>query len=409
VRAMLEKVSNKTLDFIAIVRPDDLHSALLSETCGGALPNREPSSGDISKYFWRSLGFCRIGSSSWFGLASDPEHSCHHLAAENDYDSPLLSQSTFEVELEREMRAVLEGGSDNDYAEFLSRVWGDVPNNDQRWTYTDKKGNTVLHLAATSFKPASVQWILSREKLLLHQRNIQGETPLDSLLIRIEDDRTTLRFNELTVDISDQFAGFDDSAVACIILLTDRVEVTDFDQQCLKYGCTCGQCISGFLSPRMQFVLECQADRWSDFLGEFIEDGSFWIENNSSVLDFVPRRALDNLETYKSMRNGFLNLCNHIATCLRRNMVPSQPNVETVLREASEWPSTSKAFLQRGGTVGAVASMLFRRAMESDELAGDPLHLETFAQEIQQLPECRNDHEFGFVSGMCGYERVSAF
>lgn len=53
--------------------------------------------------------------------------------------------------------------------------------------------------------------------------------------------------------------------------------------------------------------------------------------------------------------------------------------------------------------------MLSQRAMESDELAGDPLHAEICAREIQQLPQCRNDYEFGFVSGMCGYERVSAF
>jgi hypothetical protein len=45
--------------------------------------------------------------------------------------------------------------------------------------------------------------------------------------------------------------------------------------------------------------------------------------------------------------------------------------------------------------------MLFEKAME------DPLHMETFEDEIQQLPECRNDHEIGFVSGMCGYESVS--
>lgn len=84
-------------------------------------------------------------------------------------------------------------------------------------------------------------------------------------------------------------------------------------------------------------------------------------------------------------------------------MIPDKPNVEIVLHDASEWPPTSRTFLQRGGSVGAVATMLFERTMEG------PLHKDTFEDDIQQLPECRNDCEFGFASGMCGYERVLAF
>jgi hypothetical protein len=37
----------------------------------------------------------------------------------------------------------------------------------------------------------------------------------------------------------------------------------------------------------------------------------------------------------------------------------------------------------------------------------DGSHQETFQEEIRKLPECRNDPEYGFVNGMCGYKRVS--
>jgi hypothetical protein len=30
-----------------------------------------------------------------------------------------------------------------------------------------------------------------------------------------------------------------------------------------------------------------------------------------------------------------------------------------------------------------------------------------FQTKLAELPECRNDLEYGFVSGMCGYRRVS--
>lgn len=149
------------------------------------------------------------------------------------------------------MKIALECSSDDDFVNFLSQVWGDAAGDDLRWTPTDANGNTVLHLAATNIKPNSVQWILSRTKVLLHQRNVQGETPLDALLTSLEDTRTTRRSNALTEDISDQFAGFSDTAVGCLVFLNGCTEVTNLDWQRLMYGCTCGQCISGFLSPRV--------------------------------------------------------------------------------------------------------------------------------------------------------------
>jgi len=51
--------------------------------------------------------------------------------------------------------------------------------------------------------------------------------------------------------------------------------------------------------------------------------------------------------------------------------------------------------------------MLFQEAMDRDEHAGNGELAMMFADEIAEVPECRNDHEFGFVSGMCGYQGIS--
>lgn len=45
--------------------------------------------------------------------------------------------------------------------------------------------------------------------------------------------------------------------------------------------------------------------------------------------------------------------------------------------------------------------------MEEDEWTGDGEYQKTFSEDIANLPECRNDREFGYVSGMCGYRRIS--
>ncbi|KAE8397708.1 hypothetical protein BDV37DRAFT_49940 [Aspergillus pseudonomiae] len=87
------------------------------------------------------------------------------------------------------------------------------------------------------------------------------------------------------------------------------VSVTGVDWQRLKYGCTCGQCLSGFLSPRMRFSSECQARVWFDLLLEDIDEGKFWVRSNRTYLTFLPRDMQNNLKTNKSMRKGFMNLC----------------------------------------------------------------------------------------------------
>jgi hypothetical protein len=134
--------------------------------------------------------------------------------------------------------------------------------------------------------------------------------------------------------------------------------------------------------------------------------GLDWVDNWEHYLGYLPSRVLDNLRTNKSMRQGFANLWLHVATCLEKGAVPNTSNVLKVVESAGEWPPATRNFLQRGGTVESVFLAICRDAMQQDEWTGDGEHLGIFSEEIAKLPECRNDHEFGYVSGMCGYRRI---
>ena len=132
------------------------------------------------------------------------------------------------------------------------------------------------------------------------------------------------------------------------------------------------------------------------------------MEECEEELKFDQDNVRENLKTNKSMDQGFANICLHFATCIQKDNiwgVPTEANVLLALQNANEWPPASKNFLQRGGTVYSVGSMLFEAAMHQDWLAGDGGFLEAYRDEILKLPRCRNDHEFGFVSAMCGYKR----
>ncbi len=135
--------------------------------------------------------------------------------------------------------------------------------------------------------------------------------------------------------------------------------------------------------------------------------GPEWVEFEEPRLGYLPARVLDNLKTNKSMRQGFVNLWLHVATCLETGEVPDQSNVLNTVQNANEWPPVTRSFLQRGGTVESVFLAICRGAMEEDEWTGDGEHQKVFGDAIADLPECRNDLEFGYVSGMCGYRRIS--
>ncbi|KAF2241528.1 hypothetical protein BU26DRAFT_525043 [Trematosphaeria pertusa] len=452
VAAALEEMRSKSKPFVALTKPGAIrrdYEKLKENLTGEERKWFFAEELRVAIAFWRSVGFRRIGSSGWFGLASAVDHPCHSLSASEDYDPPVppnrmlypamgslladIAAMEDNEALERVKQAFRDAPippnqtcdpamesllidiatkEDNECVEKLQQVFEHLPINDPRCEARDDDGNTVLHIAAIKLKPKSVKWIMERNTQLISTRNGEQETSLEALQSQLEIQRTRRGSNYLSaiVPVSDQFEGFTEEMLACLCLLNGQTNLSSIALRRLTFGCTCGQCIEGFLSPRMRYALLCQAEFNHDLLRDELEfqSGDRFVKwNEDSILRHVPHPVRENMKTNKSMRGGFADLCNHFAACLRGNKLPITTNVLDALQNANEWPPTSRTFLQRGGTVESVGSMLFESAMQQDELAGDGEHLELFGDEIKALPECRNDHEFGFVSGMCGYKRVS--
>ncbi|KAF2823100.1 hypothetical protein CC86DRAFT_423219 [Ophiobolus disseminans] len=141
--------------------------------------------------FIRAAGFRRIGLSPYFALATDSNHPCHQLPAQNDPD-PGVSDTTNDTSL-GELEAQIE----------KKRVW---------------------------------------------------------LMI----------FNEIG-HRSDDFLGFPDDIVTRLATLRGFQAPTDDQRSRLKYGCTCGKCIGGFLSARMQLSVKTKAEECLDTLTDMLE------------------------------------------------------------------------------------------------------------------------------------------
>ncbi|KAI1109215.1 hypothetical protein F5Y14DRAFT_444878 [Nemania sp. NC0429] len=392
-------------------------------------------------HFFRSLGFRRVGNSRWLAFTDDDSHPSRRLDKSQDWDAPVKQLKGEQITPEL-LRTVLSSLRDRSIsgAECVSimREVFAVEANAPLQLYADENGNTILHMATMCRKAEPISFIMSKVPQITEKRNSDGWTALEALQSSLEQQRTQGAGDWMRIiadDMSDNFTGFRQPDIECLAALTgteifDLHELSDEDLWAvssvtdagssgvrefnpihntlrLKCGCTCGQCIGGFLSPRMQFALHYQAvfqyDTQNDYPGADCR-GTEWVDLNHQFLTHVPEAVQENLTTSKSMRQGFINMCQHIASCLEKKRLPNTATILDFYRdEVSEWPPVTRDYLEGGGTVAAVAMMIFDRAIAEDEWAGDGSMMETFKNDVNRLPSCRNDHEFGFVRAMCGY------
>lgn len=416
-------------DFFAVVRPGWL----------------DPEYDDrdemrISRNFWRSLGFRRIGTSPWFARADSPDHPSRRLEAAQDWEWPGGTRCA--APLSDNLKQLFRDRADvkaEEIVDLLRRLQETLPeggHEDQLWQMVDQDGDTVLHVAAMCSKPELVKFVLSKASHLAAVRNKEGYTPAEALRSLLERRRVKVSSNGFRDwAMSDKFRGFDAPSVECLAIL-ENVNFSDLstlstrdieaiasatDEQVrtappelaiagvretlrLRCGCTCGSCVGGFLSPRMNFVLQCVATVEYDMLGDEMHlAGPEWVDSNDYLLEGLPAHVRENLKTNKSMREGFTNLWDHFAECLWRRMLPSEQVIIELALGRGEWPPVTRNFLERGGTVASVVNTVFETARNEDEWAGTGQHRQAFNDKIDALPECRNDHEFGFVSSMCGF------
>ncbi|KAF1349232.1 hypothetical protein EJ07DRAFT_81162, partial [Lizonia empirigonia] len=429
VTAIIEKARSKSRVFFAVAAPGWLNAEVdrqvpppsgyredwtddAKAVYEKALKVVQYQAADTATSFWRKLGFRRVGSSSWFAFAGDTTHASHGIPADEDYEWPEFSGGRLLELYSVPDKEALKTVVDNELLELVSGRLSGVSADEVLWYTTDEWGNNILHLAASGSKVSTVKWLMKHNPELRNRYNTEGQTPLDVLLAELEEARTQLQHGMMIVHVSDRFRGHASEVVACLALLRDITPSTTQKLR-LKFGCTCSRCLRGFSSPRMQFMLKNVADVQHDLLAFAVDDGQDFVEWHEETLQFLPAAGCRNMGTNKSMRQGFANLCGHFAACLWRTGVsadglsaalPTEAHVLEVMQSASEWPPCSRNYLERGGTVRAVGSAIFRSAMQQDEIVGDGSFADVLRTEYMRLPKCRNDLEYGFVASMLGYE-----
>lgn len=442
VTAILDKTRKKVSErvgFFALARPEFLWSEIPRDN-SAAMREAQEDALKAALGFWHAMGFRRVGASPWLAWTASPGHPSRQLRIDQDWIDPddQIADASISGDVEKIFQKLTDPAVQAaDCIDELTKAFAEDLE-DGQWQTTDQDGNTLLHVSAVSSKLELVRFILSRVPNLMVVRNKRGHTASEALQNQLERQRNWRSVGLMSLVMSDDFIGFSASSIACLAVLknTDVFDLSGLspgdiefvwsatDEQIrrvpqldiagirkmlrYKYGCTCGQCIGGFLSPRMKLALLCVAEVEHDNMYTFMDDtGPDWVTFNYDNLEHLPESVRENLNTNKSMRQGFSNMFSHFAKCLEQGRMPTEGEVlDFYQTHVSEWPPVTRNYLQRGGSVAAVANTIFEKAMERDEWAGDGYHREVFSEQIDELVACRNDHEFGFVAGMCGYKRV---
>ncbi|KAK8079469.1 hypothetical protein PG997_007287 [Apiospora hydei] len=409
-RAVLGRVRDDAgqRKYVVVVRP-----GVLTQEVAGSGGDEGKRHLATSRQFWQSLGFRRIGTSSWFAFTDEEGHASRQLDASEEWIPPQDTgrYTAIAAQVQGAIDHVLSAPTSD--PEDLRRLGEFFPEGAgfAQWFATDDEGNTVLHQAAIKGTLDVIKYLVARCPGMAAARNRDGDNPLETLQSSMELLRTRSNYIEMVEVVSDRFKGFDQSTIACLGFLSGDTEVFDLTQLSreeiseissatdsqartihpeadairralrFKYGCTCGQCIGGFLSPRMKHMLE------EETLGQRDEDLMLMWDDD------------DWLEEGRHMLTG------RFVKCLKKGMVPNENNILTLVSDKQE--PTLEAFLEEGGSVSSIGTTIFERMLESEgwQLALNPGCQETDTGRV--LPECRNDLELGFVSGRCGYKRVS--
>ena len=380
--------------------------------------------------FLRDIGFRRVGSTDWFCLAKNPSHRSRSLAADQDYDPPELQSTPDAIEFHMELFGLEDSACKK---RLIARSVKRDPSLDSIWTALGDNNNNILHQilwhpirsgnivvrrripayssplrSDRNTKPDSIRWLLSQPfaEPLLSAVNRYGETPVEKYQSYLEERRTHIHKNS-GKHTSDLFSGHTYDEIKCLFLLQRRLSTTMKDSRLARYGCTCGSCEAGFLSPRMLFAMECASKQLVDTLEGALEwqIAACWVNFHKGVgLKYVDASLRQDMTTSKPMCHAFCTLLRYVATCCRSKKAPGILNIMDVLDGGNEQQPNARSFLEHGGTVSSAVLAVFDRVQEDHKYLGSGDHERRHKEKISKLKPCRNDLEVVFAGQQ--YQRL---
>ncbi|CAL1705669.1 unnamed protein product [Somion occarium] len=278
----------------------------------------------------------------------------------------------------------------------------------------DEAGATPLHYAASRCNLLAIRALLECESEgdlrtdLKRRDNILGTTPLEACEWAMRNIR------EDPESLEDAWSGHPDEGLRCSYILRKAAGENVGDEatfiESRRWGCTCGNCLEGWLSPRMRYRLMSEAAE----LFQMMDDSRPLFRRNG-----MPEPAQDYIGMYhipQSLRRTMTNatfdayrlLVASVNILLSRNTIPTP---EAMITHSQG--DAARHFTECGGNVESALNLVIDTAKDQSVL-GDSEWDDSIAdsdddviKEWNELPKCANDLDFGLVRARLGLSSVS--
>ncbi|KAF8574034.1 hypothetical protein K439DRAFT_1399345 [Ramaria rubella] len=370
--------------------------------------------------FFRKNHFRRVGRTSFFAFSPNPDHPSRGLPMHAD--APNRTQ-VFETSLEAQsvdldarpdcrtqtrqisLQSAINDTNDESIAHIIQVAYNTEPTAIHK---QDDHGFTPVYAAASTGNIHALRKLLDLGggSDLTRCDNMDGFTPLEACMANMTLSR---EFSETLLSCWD---GYDTCGLLCAatirrILFPDNTTLTDEEYVAKrKWGCTCGQCLEGWLSPRMRFRIECEGEITYDHMGfmsdEFVRGEPLAADRFDLYigLDFIPFELRS--QVYKTFYRGYQSAFEAITHTMRQSIIPRPTAVRTAMFAGGYrgydffGHQAVQFFFSKGGLPDFALDCILTAISEQSPL-GDGTFDETFEEELNKRPQCENDLEFNLV------------
>ncbi|OCH85697.1 hypothetical protein OBBRIDRAFT_288806 [Obba rivulosa] len=320
----------------------------------------------------------------------------------------------------------------NNHEESIQRVITSAHKKDPAsLAVEDELGLTPVHIAALRMNVNAMETLLELgvRDIIVQSGNAEKDRKSPLSLCSL-----TICVMEAIAEPSAEFAGYCESGLHIEGMLKRAMgELTmdpPFYARKYQWGCTCGMCLGGWLSPRMKFRLQVQADH--------IFDDGYGVANETmydllpgpppppsradriaAALRFIPPAAVPNPPP--KMRKGFWQVVAAVSRILqladdstdpvdRAYAVPTAASICEVLDPTHVWArafddAAVRAYWEMGGepewALDCVTALAMQYARHFDRLVKGGAPAMGYAaapdQKWRSLPACANDLDWVLV------------
>ncbi|EMD30885.1 hypothetical protein CERSUDRAFT_100894 [Gelatoporia subvermispora B] len=398
-------------------------------------------------------GYCRIGRTPYFACAPNNTRPSRMLAASDDvpahqYLGPpgppsMSTASDKDLAAHYPVHVIIAASALSVVAQALGaahrRISGAATVNEQvigQLIFTgyendaaavrrrDEDGLSPLHLAAQLLHLRAINALLSLPRDTgvhedLHTReNANGDSPLESCEHMVRDE------GQLMETVWRKWDGYPEHALNVVLTLRraagERIEEKDEEYiRKRKRGCTCGQCVAGWLSPRIKCRLFVTAEMFHDVMDAckptFVSRRPLdpklcgWC----SAVDYIPAHVWPGL--YKSFYQAYRLVVIAVAHVLGKpgdrclplpRVVPSALLSGEVKHYADHWSQDrAQFFFDKGGRVEYALNYITDVALDQSPLGdGWSDEIREDDEEWNALPKCTNDLAFVMARQQLGLD-----